>query len=796
MKKIVLLMILLSNCYIYALDFNVKFVPERLSAEAIMMIYEENPFYFYRSIQEVKLDDKVNNELVTAKSKDFIIVKIPKILDEGFHKIDLYFDDNAHCAIQFEFVKGIGRDDTLSFVNGYDPDPKTQLGKPRNLGQNPIGIKQGSLVRNPSGGYYAKELADCVRLHKIDGRFTDSVYKGIKEWQGIIPIQGRFSNFYMDYCSDSKILYIMNDWIICKRNTDSSTCYNKFQFSTCNGEENWEVRVYNLRSKKIKVIRNGVDVSEDTNYVVSGAYSFHSSLLEDSLHSMWEFGIKVKGGLFYSSLIRDPSHPLPNTDPKVTTICDEETDYGLVPEPIRVVGNLDENGISIYGNSRYIPTGDVIGGLVIEPNSFAGVLSDDSSSVRVSGSKEEFLFKCSGKHLIDGNFTNNNEIINEWNETKPALGKYSNLYADYCDSVLYILNDWILATEEPDEASCYNLFELFTGGGKEHWGIYVYHDLNKGIKVFRNGVDVSKDSSIVFGGKFGFDASPLKEIKHTIYEFGIKCSPGAWSLFLADPGPSTFCDEDFSNKPRKITNTFGIRKITDNDYGKPGDVHNLLNCFVGDTLNLIIGSNVDTKYLYSRKFEITIDLDTNEFKILEVKKVDSNLLNNSYPIDSFSYSYIDGKLVIELSSQEKFINPGDLCNIKLIAKFNDKEEIKLSPIIKFGNHTSYLRFLEVSELKIKRKSNIVKEQQFESIALFPNPIENNYFKLKMDSYFTGNLELSIIDINGKVVMYEEYHIVAGSNIFNVNCSNLYTGSYFAKLKFAKDYLIIPIRKIK
>jgi hypothetical protein len=118
---------------------------------------------------------------------------------------------------------------------------------------------------------------------------------------------------------------------------------------------------------------------------------------------------------------------------------------------------------------------------------------------------------------------------------------FSDLYAQYCNGTLHILNDWIYATQVPNSASCYNLFELYTGNGREHWGIWVWQDPERKPTVIRNGVDVSSDTTIVENGKAGWGSSARKEEPHAIYEFRIKTMEGGFALQYADPGPASFC---------------------------------------------------------------------------------------------------------------------------------------------------------------------------------------------------------------------------------------------------------------
>jgi len=411
----------------------------------------------------------------------------------------------------------------------------------------------------------------------------------------------------------------MNDWFLATNEVDSNSCYNLFQFYTGGGEEYWEIRVYHSTKKGIKVIRNNVDVTDDTNIVKNGKYGFSSSLLKEESHTLYEFAIKVKPGAFFFPTLCDPVR---NVGPQL--IC-EENGYGLIQEPYLYGGELNKNGSNLRKHVRYIPLSG-IHGMVTEPNIFTGYFVKDTSFIRIPGNDGK-INVCNKSHTIDGKFTKIDENNTEWQHCNPAIGKYSNLYAEYCNGKLYILNDWILGTHEPDERNCYNLFELFTGGGKEHWGIFVYHNIEKGIKVFLNGKDVSNDTNYVEAGKFGFDISPLKQDSaHTIYEFSIKASEGDWHLFLCDPSPSSFCDDNPNLPPRLFDNNLGIREYDKLNPGNPGDHHPIINIQNGKSVSLGFGTSVDTKNWYCRKYKVVINYNKNNFL--------PNLLKNlfSFPL--------------------------------------------------------------------------------------------------------------------------------------------------------------------
>lgn len=483
---------------------------------------------------------------------------VPSTLSKGEHTVKVCVEDGRWTLTTFTIVDSIINEST---PYPDEPDPQKQYGtKKPDYSLNPLVRKPGKTVNNPSGGWNNVPKEDCDKLHKQDGLFTSDIYNKKNEWNDIIPLKGRFSYLYLDYCPTSGVLYLLNDWVLGNSNYDSSSCYNLFKFSTGDGREKWEIRVFHSIIKGIKVMRNNIDVSNDTNYVLGGGYGFSSSPNDTTPHTIYEFAIKAETGVFYMPAQDDPYRPAQG--PSTFTVCDDNgiEGWGLVREPNFYTAVLDRNGTNIFQYKRYI-TPHGIEGLEVEPNVIRGISRGDSIEYEVDGriGKNQ---KCNYITEIDGNFSNG-----EWEGWIPASGRFSDLYAKFCDGKLHILNDWVLATEEPNNSTCYNLFELYTGNGTEQWGIYVYQDKKKGIKVFRNGVDVSSDSLFVQNGTYGWNRSPRLSSEHTIYEFVINAKEGGWLLFLADPGPSSFCTSNITSvnhNDNRYDNSYVLVRNTQN----------------------------------------------------------------------------------------------------------------------------------------------------------------------------------------------------------------------------------------
>ncbi|MFZ9761581.1 MAG: hypothetical protein ACO3DH_09005 [Candidatus Kapaibacteriota bacterium] len=494
-----------------------------------------------------RLDHKIkvglaDAQIISVESK-VITFRVPIQTMSGEMQVTYELDDFMKLETTLQVRKGAASNPELP--SGFDPDPSRQYGQPIEAGKNPHGLPRGPVVFNPAGGHANTPYLSCAPMHVIDGRFSGSVAGKKNEWSDIIPIKGKFANLYMDYCSETGTLYVLSDWDFTSKQPDPASCFSYLELVTGDGNEHWEIKIHNDVKQGFIIKRNGIDVSTNSGMVEGARYSFSASPMAPFSHTIYEFAIKVKPGNFMMPVY---SNPVESTGPIVR--CNDSF-YGLVKDPSYFHGNLTKDGIELRKDERYVPLSGVAG-LTTESMVIAGTLGKQSSNVGKTGSVNQ-VANCLSKHEIDGKFTRFPDGSKEWSTVMPASGRFSDLYADYCDGTLYILNDWVHGSEEPDKENCYNLFELTTGGGTQHWGIYVYHSLRKGIRVFLNGEDVSFDTSIVKGGKFGMDSSIRDKSPHTVYEFAIKAKEGPWKMFFSDPGPSSFCDNEGTRYfPRSI----------------------------------------------------------------------------------------------------------------------------------------------------------------------------------------------------------------------------------------------------
>ena len=446
----------------------------------------------------------------------------------GEHTVWFCIDDGP-TAVGTITVRAAQRElDTA--IDRTDPDPRTNTGPRQDLSDvNRRPIRDD--VRTYPGGGHGGTLP-CTERHIIDGTFS-TLSDGTREWSGIPPMIGRFSHMYLDYCHTDSAMYLANDWLI-GTGIYRDNCYNLFDFTTGNGKEHWRIKVTHDTVRPVIVVLNGVDVTDDSTRVIGGRFGIGMSPSDTTPHTIYEFGVRVTAGLFMLPNGSDPVEYRPATG--VGLDCDQSIveGYGNVQEPWIRSATFGSDGVSVRQDERYIPTGGVVG-LETEPRIASGDVRGDTIVYR-SGDGPRVTNICNGRGLVDGILT-----PEEWIGHRPINGVYSDLYAQYCGGRLQVLNDWVLADAMPDNASCYNLFDLFTGSGAEHWGIWVFQDRSRKPRVFRNDVEVTDDTTIVKAGKAGWGTSPRLAREHAMYEFEIVAMEGGFSLQYADPGPASFC---------------------------------------------------------------------------------------------------------------------------------------------------------------------------------------------------------------------------------------------------------------
>ena len=678
-------------------------------------------------------------------SSNQIRFEIPFIGLHGTQVVRYSLDDGPSGQTTITIIPG--KRDVQELPSGFEADPSKQYGKPVEAGKNPKGLPRGPVVYNPPGGHSNKPYSNCNPMHVIDGKFSGQVAGGKYEWSDITPMKTRFSNIYVDYCAESGIMYFLNDWDWTSVEPDKSTCYAYFEMSSGNGEEKWEIRIYNDKKRGMSVIRNGIDVSQNKAIVIGGAYSFSSSPLFDHKHTMYEYALKVKPGNFIIPVL---SSPIQSLGPLVK--CND-TGYALVKDPSYYHGMMNDSGIVLRKDDRYVPLSGAAG-LATEPMVIAGTLSNNGSSFGATGAVGASP-SCQSKHEIDGKFTRFPDSSKEWSQVRAASGRYSDLYADYCNGTLYILNDWVLGSEEPDKENCYNLFELTTGGGKQHWGIYVYHNIRKGIRVFLNGQDVSEDTNIVKGGKFGMDGSTRDPKPHTIYEFAIKADEGPWKMFFCDPGPSSFCDNGMpTSRVIPSTNTgfatIGRTLLSMQNYRGYGlnEISNPIKATMLDTAVFVLRTNDNTADWGGSRYEVNISLEGSYINPLDVFINPDSAISKQATIISKRVS--NHSIYALIDAPSGFEKSGEMLRIKYASKIGMRDTTEVNATVSLRNSARVMRTVPVQTGYIINEGYVIgNSNDFRANILPITKKEGDYLMISFQLDNPENVSIRIYDELGR-----------------------------------------------
>ena len=139
--------------------------------------------------------------------------------------------------------------------------------------------------------------------------------------------------------------------------------------------------------------------------------------------------------------------------------------------------------------------------------------------------------KPTALHVTDGEFTGwsvGQSLTGEWSGTRPAIGRFTNAYFNFDGDRLHILNDWVYNGVQAVESNCYNLFNAWTGSGRERWELKVYGSGVVSVKL--NGkIVLQNDNRVNATGAIGFFTSPVRsQANHSIFEVSFAASPGSF----------------------------------------------------------------------------------------------------------------------------------------------------------------------------------------------------------------------------------------------------------------------------
>ena len=80
------------------------------------------------------------------------------------------------------------------------------------------------------------------------------------------------------------------------------------------------------------------------------------------------------------------------------------------------------------------------------------------------------------------------------------------------------------------------------------------------------------------------------------------------------------------------------------------------------------------------------------------------------------------------------------------------------------------------------------------VSLYPNPA-GNVLSLKIESEKKANLQVQIVDAEGKVLLTQLLNSEAGSTLKTIKVSALKSGNYFMKMTSATEQWVIAFEKI-
>ncbi len=155
---------------------------------------------------------------------------------------------------------------------------------------------------------------------------------------------------------------------------------------------------------------------------------------------------------------------------------------------------------------------------------------------------------CSAVAKVDGVFTGwtPGAACYEFVGAQPVAGKFGWFYiAAPGGKSIHFLNDWYLRDDEPICPAMYNLFQMSTGGGRQHWDIRVYGDAH--VAILLNGEPYTGEGR----GGYAFVATPKLAKLHTVFEFSIDgVDSGELAAFLHDPDQASLLKAGTFGSPR------------------------------------------------------------------------------------------------------------------------------------------------------------------------------------------------------------------------------------------------------
>lgn len=211
-------------------------------------------------------------------------------------------------------------------------------------------LRDSCAIAEPCTGKACALHEDCIRAHCPAEQLMGP---GEHEWSCHVPVVGQFGIFYMHYSNG--VLRVLNDWLMRDDQPICAGMFNKFEMSTGNGRQHWEIRVFG--DSTIQVLLNGLPYE-----VANGGYHYGPSPNEAKPHAMFEFRLGVMGNTTTTS-VQEGVYKMVGHDPASATLIGTKT-----------VTTVEAAGVEVEASTVVAGCDDPEAANITEPTVFSGVL--------------------------------------------------------------------------------------------------------------------------------------------------------------------------------------------------------------------------------------------------------------------------------------------------------------------------------------------------------------------------------------------------------------------------------------
>lgn len=197
--------------------------------------------------------------------------------------------------------------------------------------------------------------------------------------------------------------------------------------------------------------------------------------------------------------------------------------------------------------------------------------------------------------------------------------------------------------------------------------------------------------------------------------------------------------------------------------------------------NLPVGTNTEKTVLQSFSLPVTLI----SFEATKAAEANSIHWTTSAEINVSSFEVersTDGRIFFTIGNVMPFGN-GSSSNYQL----NDDKR---------ANRINYYRLKIIDKDGSVRYSTvkIIDNSVSYTISAFPNPATNK-LSLKIDSDKNTDVQIEVIDQDGKAILTSRVHLAIGSTYHNINVTSFASGSYYVKLKTSGQQSILKFEKL-